>query len=232
MQDVQVALTFGDGSTFSGMRPLSQEPTTYPDPMSAGLKRLFRSPARTLRRVLNGILHPSRRRKAEEVVRSGIRSGKILFVCTGNICRSPYAEKVFQRALDGRFVEGAVVLSAGFLAAGRSSPEPAVRIASERGLSLDDHRSRQIDAAMLAEAGLVVVMETEHRRRLEGFGDATDLGIVLLGDLDPGSPGRRDILDPWGHPDELFREAFDRIDRCVDRLLALLPEGSSPQARR
>jgi hypothetical protein len=85
---------------------------------------------------------------------------------------------------------------------------------------------------MLADAGLVVVMESEHRRRMKVFGDGPGISIVMLGDLDPGSPGRRDILDPWGQPDELFREAFDRIDRCVDRLLALLPKESSPEAHR
>jgi protein-tyrosine-phosphatase len=186
------------------------------------LVSLLRRPFRALRALWETSRHPSRRRRAEEVVVAVGPPRLVLFLCTGNICRSPYAEKVFQRlgaGVEGPRIEAA---SAGFLAAGRSSPEPAVRIAGERGISLREHRSKQADGELLTQADLVIAMETAHAAKVLAVLGQAPRALLLLGDLDPLLPGRREIQDPWGHDDRVFKDSFERIDRCVARLGDLL----------
>jgi protein-tyrosine phosphatase len=183
---------------------------------------LLRRPYRALRSFGDRSRHPSRRRRAEEIVLAVGQPRVVLFLCTGNICRSPYAEKVFRRLEAGSEGTRIDAASAGFLAAGRPSPESAVRVAGERGIFLQEHRSRQAERDLLARADLIVAMEAQHEEKaIVALGQAPR-GLFLLGDLDPLLPTRREIQDPWGHDDRVFRESFERIDRCVARLGDLL----------
>jgi protein-tyrosine-phosphatase len=77
---------------------------------------------------------------------------------------------------------------------------------------------------MLAEASLLIAMEAQHERSVSDLLGTRPPGLLLLGDLDPGPIHRREIVDPWGHSDQVFRESFERIDRCLARLGELLAE--------
>lgn len=112
-----------------------------------------------------------------------------------------------------------VIASGGFLRSDRPSPPEAVRIAGERGIALGTHRSRAVDAQMLADVDLVVVMEVAHERKLRQLPEGRSVPTILLGDFDPESPNRREIRDPWGHPDEVFHLSFERVERCLGALV-------------
>ncbi len=227
MQELQVALTFNEDSTFRGNISAGPESTMSSSLKSTWLGDLIRPAARQIRSSLARALHPARRRRAEEVVRAASKPCGVLFICTGNICRSPYAEKAFRRDQISEGWSPERVVSAGLLKPGRPSPEAAVRVARERGIALEDHRSQLLDRPLLAQAGLVIAMEAQHERRVSDLVGARPPGLFLLGDLDPTPPNRREIMDPWGHPDDVFRESFERIDRCLARLGELLAEPSS-----
>lgn len=175
-----------------------------------------------LRSLRDRARHPGLRREASRTVAAVPEVRSVLFLCTGNICRSPYAEKAFARRAEAGGPAGIQVTSAGFLAADRRSPEEAVLVASRRAIQLEGHRSRTVDARMLAGADLVVAMERQHLRRLREVPDRPERPVILLGDLDPIPPDRREIQDPWGHPLEVFERSFDRIDRCLEALQALV----------
>jgi protein-tyrosine phosphatase len=184
---------------------------------------LLRPPIRALRSFRDRARHPILRRRAEKVVRGVSRPQTIVFLCTGNICRSPYAEKVFERSQRAGLAPKVTVLSAGFLAPGRPSPEEAVRIARDRGISLEAHRSRQASPESLAACDLLVCMEPAHLAAIaQMLGPRHAANVVLLGDLDSETPERREIVDPWGRGDRFFVAAFERIERCAARLGALL----------
>jgi protein-tyrosine phosphatase len=142
-------------------------------------------------------------------------------VCYGNICRSPYAAAYLRRALDAASSDAIAVDSAGLIGPGRPANEQAASIASERGLDLSGHRSRLLVRADAAAADLVLVMTRAQRDLLiRQFGVRAD-GVELLGDFDTEDPPSRDILDPYGKADEVFRTVFTQIERSIAGLEAV-----------
>lgn len=188
--------------------------------MAGRARRVAGGVRRGLRAALDGRLHPTRRRRAHRRLASLERPRRVVFVCLGNVCRSPYAEARFRTRVD-RLDLSMEVASAGFIGPGRPPPDGALREARARGLATGDHRSRLATPELVASADLVVVMEPGQARRLPG---PRRPRAVVLGDLDPRAVTRRSIRDPWGGDDEVYADVFDRIDRCVDELVRLLRE--------
>lgn len=147
----------------------------------------------------------------------------MVFVCHGNICRSPYAELVAQRMLGG--ISGIGITSVGFVQPGRPSPDEAIAAAREHGYDLRAHRSRPISNAVLAAADMVFVMEPGQRESVVGLMGVARSRVMLLGDLDPGPFTTRVIVDPIDKPVDSFRFCYTRIDRCVRELQRLLAAG-------
>ena len=113
----------------------------------------------------------------------------ILVVCVGNICRSPMAEALLKSAL--REQEGFKVESAGLGAlVGYPAAEDTVALMDEMGIDITAHRARQIHPDMVAEADLVLVMESGHKRAIDDaafmctrkYGDAPE--VIMSGRLD------------------------------------------------
>lgn len=168
------------------------------------------------RRLVYRLMHPWRRRRAIRLVRNASPLGSVAFICLGNICRSPYAAVAASARLESR---GVRVLSAGLLRGGRPSPGEAVEAARERGLDLGSHVSRGVEGGLLEDVDLAVVMDPRQKRALLDRRAARAGRILVLGDLDPSTEGgRRTIPDPWGQELPVFREVYDRIDRCMEVL--------------
>jgi protein-tyrosine phosphatase len=142
----------------------------------------------------------------------------ILFVCHGNICRSPYAAAVFAQRLPAALRSHIKVASAGFIGPGRPVPSEARTVAARHGVDLSSHRSQLVTAPGLDTYELVVVMAPDQVKGLATAYPATTR-IIVLGDLDPEPISKRAIIDPFGHPEEIFDESYARIDRCLDALI-------------
>lgn len=161
---------------------------------------------------------------------------RLLFVCTGNICRSPTAEAVFRKRLADR--GGADLLgpvaadSAGTqaLLAGQP-PEPrARRIAEARGYTLSGMRARIIGHDDLDRADLVMALDRTHLAALRRLAAPEQLSkLRLLLDYAPRL-GRRDVPDPYGGSDAAFAAVLDLIEAGVDGLIESLLRGENPAA--
>jgi low molecular weight protein-tyrosine phosphatase len=87
----------------------------------------------------------------------------LLFVCTGNLCRSPMAAAVARNVLAGR-TENVNVVSAGLLRTGEPATDEAVTVMRRRGLDLSGHRSRRVGDALVPPPDLIVGMARQHAR--------------------------------------------------------------------
>jgi protein-tyrosine-phosphatase len=187
--------------------------------------------ARAVRSVPPRLLHPLRRRAAFRALADRTPPQRVLFVCHGNICRSPYAAA----ALAGRLplpLRGVVrVDSAGFFGPGRPVPPNGIAVAARRGLNLSAHRSRLLTPSPSGGADLVVVMEPGQRRALRGLIGRDGHAILVLGDLDPEPVTTRAILDPVDQPEAAFEASYARIDRCLDTLVAAVFTGRGMHSR-
>ena len=185
---------------------------------------LLNAPRRFLVRARDSLdrkLYPKRRERARERLES-LAPGSVLFVCLGNVCRSPYAERLAAKKAKGALTAD----SAGFIGPGRPPPDYAIQAALGRGLDHADHRSTTLSGDMLEEAGAVFLFDRHNARRLRAAGMFRKDKVFWLGDFDPTWVGRRAIPDPWGKSLEEFEATFERIERCIDALLeALQPSG-------
>jgi protein-tyrosine-phosphatase len=179
---------------------------------------------RFLRHLPDRLLHARRRAAATALLRRSDVSS-ILFVCYGNVCRSPYAAAAFARTLARRGGDSVQVASAGFIGPGRIPPETALAAAERRGLDVSNHRSRLLTPQIIRAASVVVVMAADQAAGIRArYG--SDVYVLLLGDLDPLPIETRTVTDPWGLSADVFDMVFERIDRCVSELVRLVTEGS------
>ncbi|MFP5298650.1 MAG: low molecular weight protein arginine phosphatase [Actinomycetota bacterium] len=173
---------------------------------------------------------------------------KILFVCTGNICRSPMAEALLRHALTEVGIEGIEVASAGTWGNdGWTASDPAVHVLAQRGVDLSGHVARSLRAEDIEEADLILVMTAHHARdvvRLHPGAEAKtrylkELSELTPADLDPAStpdrrlaallevtrpPYRRDLEldDPYGLPVGVYERTAAEIERHVAKVVEIL----------
>ncbi len=177
------------------------------------------------------LLHGVRRRRAWRAVQDA-RSSSVVFLCNGNICRSPYGEAALRRALPAGFRSSIRVSSMGLLWAGRPAPPVAQECAAAHGVDLSGHLSVAFDYRAVPPDELLVVMTAEQAREVWRRSKVRRR-VVLLGDLDPRADGPRDIADPVDQPYPVFDACYTRIDRCVAELArALTAEGEDDPERR
>lgn len=142
----------------------------------------------------------------------------ILFVCTGNTCRSPLAEVITQRELAERGWSHVRVDSAGTSAAwGAPASEGSMDAAAAVGLDLSGHRSQPLTPRLVEESDIILAMTAKHLARIEELGGEEK--ALLLGDLLAGESRGQPIADPVGGPPEEYAEVRDRISKAVEGLL-------------
>ncbi|PYT14563.1 MAG: hypothetical protein DMF51_08325 [Acidobacteria bacterium] len=151
--------------------------------------------------------------------------GSVVYVCRGNIIRSPMAEALLRQCLARRGADGVAVSSAGLYAHRGQRADPRARRAARLlGVDLEGHRARAVTRALMERADLVVPMDSLIETDLRGRYPSAAHKITLLPAV--GEDGRRrliEIPDPYDGDETDIRHCYDLLRSCVGRQAEELP---------
>ena len=155
----------------------------------------------------------------------------ILFVCTGNTCRSPMAEELLRCMAKELQIDDLEVSSAGTDAdAGLPASFGASMVIAERGGDLFNHAAVQLTADMAGDADLILTMTQAHRERvLQLCPEAADKTYALIG---YATGTDHDIEDPFGGDSDVYLKTLDQIELALVVLLIKLYPQHAEEIRR
>ncbi|WP_366923698.1 low molecular weight protein arginine phosphatase [Metallumcola ferriviriculae] len=141
---------------------------------------------------------------------------KILFVCTGNTCRSSMAEALAKQIIADRQLQDELMVSSAGISAMKGMPaaEQAVEVMSRQGIDLTGHRASMVNKNILTETDLVLTMTDSHKAALRG--QVPEDKLYILGEY-AGEPGN--ISDPIGGPVEVYQQCAQQLARLIAKAI-------------
>jgi len=142
----------------------------------------------------------------------------VLFVCMGNICRSPIAEYLFNHYSKGHNLPF-VAKSAGLLETGAMISLNSMQLLAEQGIMAQKHSSRQINRQILSGSWLILTMEEKQRDYIKSNYPESIHKVFALEEY-IGESG--DIADPMGNDLDYYRDIYSQIDDAIRKLFKIL----------
>ena len=168
----------------------------------------------------------ARRRHAGVLQRARERGvARVVFLCYGNICRSPFAEAISARTLGANRTTSFGVHTT----AARTSPPHLIDAAATLGVDLRSHRSRTLAADDIRNDDLLLVMDLENYDWVARNAPALLGSTTLLGLFDAGS-GSAEIADPYSFDEERTGRVLRRIESATRAMIAAVDISRSPMA--
>jgi|CXWL01.1.fsa_nt_gi protein-tyrosine-phosphatase len=148
---------------------------------------------------------------------------RILFVCTGNTCRSPLAEVLLRHRLAAHPTLASTVVTSAGTSAWRGAPasEGSYLVALERGLDLSAHRATPLTAELVRQADLILTMGQNHETAVLALG-GTGKTHTVVEYSGRGADMPRDVADPIGGEVDDYRRTADMLDELLASVVARL----------
>jgi protein-tyrosine-phosphatase len=147
---------------------------------------------------------------------------KVLFVCTAGVCRSPMAQAIFNALAEDRGLPFRAESAGTAALEGEPMAPNAVAVLEEAGIYPREHRARQVSAAMIEEATLVLAMSPQHAATLRRLSSESPAEILTLSEYATGVPDQEGVPDPYGLTMVAYRSTLRQLYKHVERAVVRL----------
>ena len=144
---------------------------------------------------------------------------RLVFVCSGNICRSPMAAAIASDWLEKRQKPAAIISCGTLNIMHRPAPKEGIAVMAERDLDITSHRSQGVSIGLLRMADSIVVMAPKHERFI--LDSAPELAPKIVRIWQFATEEIDEIADPVNQDIEAFRKCRDLLEQTIDSWLSL-----------
>ncbi|MCB1145271.1 MAG: low molecular weight phosphotyrosine protein phosphatase [Leptospiraceae bacterium] len=156
---------------------------------------------------------------------------KILFVCLGNICRSPLAQGIFEDKIAKMNLQDYYFADSAGVSAWHEGELPhsgSIKVAKENSVSIEKQRSRPVTSSDGREFDYLIAMDANnYHALLHEFGVSKEKVFLMRQfETEKFEAKAGDVPDPWGHGPEAFRDVFAILDRSTEGLIRFLQKST------
>lgn len=145
---------------------------------------------------------------------------KIMFICTGNICRSAMAHKMLEKRIKESNKNDIKVYSCGVYAEDGNIPTyEGITVMKDYGIDLSSHRATNIYSSNIEDMDVILCATTSHKNNVNNMYPELKNKVFTMKEYAGYPSNDLDIKDPWGYGIDVYKSCAKEIDECIERII-------------